>query len=236
MYNHDHLKWQFQWAGARLINQRILVCQTCYDTPQEQLRTIILPPDPVAIEYPVPENYATTDNPISGIGFSNNPLNNGTNIGTLVSNAGLSAAFDGNTNKQSWRSASVIVSVSSYQNTIGKNWYAGLSGATVPSQLTPSQLLYEVTSFSVYAPSDKPLLSTGITGINLEGSLNGIGWTTLYSTTTLGTNAEVITSLSSNITSGNYQYHRVNIQGDGVGAISVAQVQFNVANTGQNEQ
>ena len=45
-YNLIDLSWQFQWAGTHLQNLRILVCQPCIDIPQEQLRTIILPPDP----------------------------------------------------------------------------------------------------------------------------------------------------------------------------------------------
>ena len=51
-YNHYQLSWQYDWAGASLINKRILVCNTCYDTPQEQLRAIIVPADPVPIVNP----------------------------------------------------------------------------------------------------------------------------------------------------------------------------------------
>jgi len=57
-YNHDQLKWQYDWAGASLINKRILVCNTCYDTPQEQLRAIIIPADPVPIINPRVEPYS----------------------------------------------------------------------------------------------------------------------------------------------------------------------------------
>jgi hypothetical protein len=57
-YNHVDLKWQYDWAGASLINKRILVCNTCYDTPQEQLRAIIIPADPVPIVNPRVEPYS----------------------------------------------------------------------------------------------------------------------------------------------------------------------------------
>ena len=57
-YNHVDLKWQYDWAGASLINKRILVCDTCYDTPQEQLRAIIVPADPMPIINPRIEPYA----------------------------------------------------------------------------------------------------------------------------------------------------------------------------------
>lgn len=45
--NRTDLVGQLQWAGTHLYNIQILVCKDrCYDVPQEQLRTIILPPDP----------------------------------------------------------------------------------------------------------------------------------------------------------------------------------------------
>lgn len=48
-YSLRDLVWQNEWSGAKLYNTQLLVCTTgngCYDTPNEQLRTIILPPDP----------------------------------------------------------------------------------------------------------------------------------------------------------------------------------------------
>jgi hypothetical protein len=58
-YNHVDLKWQFDWAGTQLLNKRILVCETCLDTPQPNgQRTIIIPPDPLPIENPRPEPYS----------------------------------------------------------------------------------------------------------------------------------------------------------------------------------
>lgn len=45
-YNAPKLNWQNQWAGTHLYNMGLLVCPRCYDIPNEQLRTIILPPDP----------------------------------------------------------------------------------------------------------------------------------------------------------------------------------------------
>lgn len=56
-YNLRELKWQLQWQGMQLQRIPYLVCDTCWDTPQEQLRTIILPPDPVPVDNPRPENY-----------------------------------------------------------------------------------------------------------------------------------------------------------------------------------
>ena len=64
LYNHNRLQWQFDYAGAGLINKRILVCSPCLDTPQNQLRAIVLPADPVPILNPRVQDYvaAETDN------------------------------------------------------------------------------------------------------------------------------------------------------------------------------
>lgn len=56
-YNFRDLSFQFDWRGPTLKNLYILVCKRCEDTPQEQLRAIVLPADPVPIVYARPENY-----------------------------------------------------------------------------------------------------------------------------------------------------------------------------------
>jgi hypothetical protein len=58
-YNHVDLRWQFDWRGASLMNIRLLVCNHCYDDPQEQLRAIVVPADPVPIENPRIEYFET---------------------------------------------------------------------------------------------------------------------------------------------------------------------------------
>jgi hypothetical protein len=45
-WNLPDLSFQREWAGPSLINLQREVCPRCVDQPQEQLRTIILPPDP----------------------------------------------------------------------------------------------------------------------------------------------------------------------------------------------
>jgi hypothetical protein len=47
--NFVDLQWQYEWRGAALQNTRILVCNRCLDTPQQQLRSIIIPRDPEPI-------------------------------------------------------------------------------------------------------------------------------------------------------------------------------------------
>lgn len=89
-YNFNDLHWQMDWRGAILQNIRILVCDRCYDDPQEQLRAITLPADPVPIINARVELYsedstdyatltpATTD-PATGI-----PVPNRTRMTTLT--------------------------------------------------------------------------------------------------------------------------------------------------------
>ena len=78
-YNLKDLRWQLDWRGPILQNLRILVCPPCYDKPQENLRTIVLPADPVPVmnarvqdfagaetDYRVTSGQTYTD-PITGI-------------------------------------------------------------------------------------------------------------------------------------------------------------------------
>jgi hypothetical protein len=63
LYNHIRLQWQFDYAGAGLINKRILVCNSCNDVPQAQLRAIVLPADPVPIQNPRVQDYVAASTP-----------------------------------------------------------------------------------------------------------------------------------------------------------------------------
>ena len=78
-YNLVNLKWQFDWRGASLMNLRILVCNDCYDTPQEQLRAIIVPADPVPVMNPRIQDFVTaeTNNRFTS---GQNTVNTATNI------------------------------------------------------------------------------------------------------------------------------------------------------------
>lgn len=57
-YQLNRLRWQYQWQGMQLQNLRLLVCDECLDVPQIQLKTIILPPDPLPVLNPRPEPYS----------------------------------------------------------------------------------------------------------------------------------------------------------------------------------
>lgn len=243
LYNLDSLRWQWDWQqGPRLFNLRIQVCEPCYDQPQESGRTIVLPPDPVPVKYPLPENYVNADNPLSYLGYNvadnflpQPPQSLGGNIGNMRLNAGVDAAFNGIANKRAEMCAALSVSNSSYQNTVGKNWNADPSGTSITLPSTATGNTHVVSSFTLYAPNDRPFLNsaTGITGFYLQGSANGATWTTLYSGTTAGGAGETITA---NATSGAfYQYHQIAIQGDGVSAVAIAQAVLNVSDAAPND-
>ena len=211
IYNHNMLNWQFDWAGTKLQNKRILVCRRCQDVPQEQLRTFVIPADPIPIMNPRPESVTSDNNPLSPIG---------TPVGTLIQYAGTNSAFNSAPNKPLMFSAGLLTSISSFGNSIGTNW--GSSNAQ------------SVNRFILNAPNDCPFIGSGITSYALEGSDTGILWTTIYSGTTAGTNGEEIdVTLTSTYPTTSYQYHQINFVGDGATTAGVAQCQFYVLGRNQ---
>lgn len=243
LYNLDRLQWQLDWQqGPRLKNIRIRVCPTCLDVPQENGRTIVLPPDPRPVPFALPEDYAAADNPASYLGYNvansfvpQPPQSLGGNIGNMTLNAGVDAAFNGVTNKRAEMCAALSVSNSSFQNTVGKNWNADPSGTSLTITSTVAVLTHIVESFTLYAPNDRPFLNsaTGVTGFHLEGSANGATWTTIYSSSTAGGVGETITATTTSAAA--YQYHRIAIQGDGVSAVAIAQAILNISDAAAND-
>lgn len=55
--NHASLRWQWDWAGAKLVNKRILVSHDELDEPQRQLGMLIIPPEPNQLLNARPERY-----------------------------------------------------------------------------------------------------------------------------------------------------------------------------------
>lgn len=235
-YNHKDLRWQYQWQGPKLQNIRFLVCHKCYDIPQEQLRLIILPPDPVAIKNARPENYVNADAPLSAIGASPNFLlqQYGSRIGNLTGGGGINAAFDSNSNKPAWLSANNTISNSSYNNYVGIDWQGNVSNLSMPSSMKPPVVRHSVTNFTATAPFDRSFLGNTATSYVVQGSQVAPApygaWTTISSGTTTGVSGETI---SGNCTGGEYQFHRIAFLGDQINYVAVAQVAFYVAQVGE---
>lgn len=61
LWNLNALQWQLQYYGMQLQSTGFLVCPTCLDVPQPQLKPIILPPDPEPVLNPRVFNYTNAE-------------------------------------------------------------------------------------------------------------------------------------------------------------------------------
>lgn len=235
-YNHVQLRWQFDWRGPRQQNLRILVCDSCYDAPQQNgQRTILIPPDPVPIMNARPENYVADSQPLGGIG--GDPLQSrwryGSIIGTMTEGGGPQAAFDANPAKPSFMAACISRAASSYTNYVGVNWTGPVPTVT-PSSIGAPVITHTLASYTLTAPVDSTF---GSTAYVIQGSPVGDAtwgsWTTLASGNPAGTVNEVV---SGTPTGGRYQFHRVAFYDNGGGTIAVAQVEFSVSDGSSNAQ
>lgn len=238
-WQHNRLEWQFQWVGPRLQNLRILVCPECLDKPQPNIRTIVIPPDPVPVMNARPENYVQDDNPLSAIGVSarfNNPQF-GNRIGSMTGAGGLNSAFDGVLNKQAWQSATnKTISDSSYNNYVGINWQGNVANTNIPSSLQYPVLKHSLLAVTIQAPRDRSFLGSVATSYVVQCSPVDTtafsAWSTIASGTTAGIAGETISlTITSTFNNPTSQFHRVAFLGDGVNYTAVAQVQFSVAET-----
>lgn len=237
-YPHAALKFQYDWQGPRLANLRILVCPACYDKPQEGLRTIVLPPDPMPIMNPRPEMFVSDDNPISGIGWDPADLfpvrvSQGTVFGTLTGGGGPDAVIFGAA-KPFFQSATLTPSSTAEGgNMVGINWSAMAGAPNVyPAGFGPVPQAYVISKAVVSAPIDAAFLGSGTsTTIQLDGSSNGTIWTPLASATTAGARGETVTLTSPSAVF--YGYHRIAVAGDGIHAAAVALIELSAASASQ---
>jgi len=56
------LPWQFDFRGPRLANLRLRICRPCQDTPWEFYKPIVVPPDPLPVLNPRPQQTNTGSN------------------------------------------------------------------------------------------------------------------------------------------------------------------------------
>lgn len=208
LYNKSDLQWQFDWAGNKLVNQNFLVCNRCYDEPQEQLRSIVLPADPTPIVNPRPERANLENNPVSSLGQT---------IGTMTQGAGLAAAFDSNTNKPMFLSAVRYVSANG-DNYVGRYWFG----------LTTNNAGIVASAFQVWAPNNAKLFGGGSVPYAFQGSPDNAIWTALASGATAGTVGEII-AVTLPVPNTAYLYHRLVLTGDGINSVAVAQLQISQA-------
>lgn len=199
----------------------------------------MLPPDPLPILNPRPEDFVTANNPISGIGMDPTTLiAQGTNTGSLSVGTmnNIVAAFDQNSNKPYSQSANRSVSDSSYGNTVGINWSAIPGQSVLPSQLQalPVQA-FAISGFTMTAPNNMAFLRSGATSYALQGSNDGLSWTNISSGTTLGKIGEVVT-VSSIARQTSYAFHRMALLGDGTSPVGIAQLTLSAAGPSAAQQ
>lgn len=63
--NLAKMRFQHQWAGATIINTRVLVHEDELDIPQRQLGTLVIAPDPPPLVNARPEPYDIDEQPVS---------------------------------------------------------------------------------------------------------------------------------------------------------------------------
>lgn len=68
--NHINLQWQNDWRGPVIQNLRILVCRECLDRPQQQLRAIVVPADPVPIMNARPQDFANAETDYRAVAYA----------------------------------------------------------------------------------------------------------------------------------------------------------------------
>ncbi len=76
-YPLDALQRQFEWRGVALADTGYLVCRKCLDVPQEQLRSIIFPGDPIPRINPRPSPDVTGPATAGSVAVPTNPGNYG---------------------------------------------------------------------------------------------------------------------------------------------------------------
>lgn len=143
------------------------------------------------------------------------PQGTGTLIGNMTASGGLAAAFDGVTSQTQAASSALNPSGSGFNNTVGKDWGAGVTKT--------------VTQFSLWGPNNSGIVNTIDTTVKLQGSQNNSAWVDLYTSATLtgsGSSGYTTTVNSGIDMSTAYRYHRLNFNGNGVNQSSVAEVQF----------
>lgn len=248
-YSHKDLQWQFEWQGPRLQNKRILVCNTgCLDVPQQQLRTIIIPADPLPIMNPRPEIIPTADNNVAVLGQnakSRPPYTPAQLPGSVYGGGSFSnfvaadAAFDSNTNKPAAMCANVPVSANSTANYIGVRFSIDPSGMSTPLRLgqIPNQELPQVhenlAGFTMVAPNNSAFMGSSYpvsyalySYSDSYSSDTGATTTTqtlIYSGTTAGTVGEVVSVTGLSVSAPVFKFY---FTGDGVHSLAVAQIEL----------
>jgi hypothetical protein len=221
IYNHVDLNWQFDWQGPRQQNLRILVCQSCLDKPFEHNRTLILPPDPVAIANARPEPYALDNNPISPASFDPLiallPQADPANIGNMTQGGGLDAPYAqvGLIAPPGPNAPVAYLDPSWSFNWLGKFWSYTTMPPILPGFTTNgnNSLQYGIGSFQLQAPAEQAFLASGLSTAIAFWGWDGVNWNPIWTGQSAGVPGETLTVTLPSTTP--YYSHAVTIAGDG---------------------
>lgn len=137
----------------------------------------------------------------------------GTAIGTMTTNGGLAAAFDGTTDQADASSAS---SVGSAAGTAGKDWGSGVTKTVSQAKL------YATNNADFYAGGNATVVD-----LTVEESSDGSSWTVIgtYSAASNSfSNGQIVTIETTGATA--KRYHRVQFESNGLNNNRCAEVQF----------
>jgi hypothetical protein len=100
-----------------------------------------------------------------------------------------------------------------YNNFIGKDWGSGVTK--------------KITGFRLFPPTNQAMMQSAAMNLKLQGSNDSVTWTDLYIGEGLAPGPVENLAVTFGIDSSTaFRFHRVNIQGNGVNALVVCQVQF----------
>lgn len=189
-YNHRNLVKQFQWAGAALVDTGYLVCSSCVDTPFEQNRVLILPPDPLPLINPRADFNTTAPYPATtpgNQGFSQYvlgaptpglyPTTKSAVLAQVASLSGIptpSPVYD-----QSTTIAPANTSVQLLWPNPNRSWLLLYNPVTAQAQLSMSIAMWGVTTNLILGPGEAYFWATAQGfGPVYTGALFLIGLTT----------------------------------------------------------
>ena len=164
-YNFVSLQWQYDWRGSALQNLRILVCQPCMDTPQEQLRAIVVPADPTPIIYARVEDYSAAETDYRAV---SGPTTIDPITGLTVSTPVFRATEDGQNRSTQPIGAPVGLSQNAVMPLVNKVTYGALINAL--SVTGDGTAIVTVTCSSAHGLStDSQISAEGLADNNADG-------------------------------------------------------------------
>jgi hypothetical protein len=164
-YNFSALQWQYDWRGAALQNLRILVCESCTDTPQEQLRAIVVPADPTPIINARVEDFSVAETDYRTV---SGPITYDTKTGLPLRNPVFRATEDGQNRSTQPIGAPVGLPQNAVMPLVNKVTYGALINAL--SVTGNGTAIVTVTCSSAHGLSTNDQISAdGLTDNNADG-------------------------------------------------------------------